>query len=104
MLTYLAIFAALNAAVGVFYYLRVVVAMYLKASDEPAAIVPPVTAITPWPLKFSIIGCLAGTIIVGLFPATVSLPAQRSAVSSLRLPVQKPALTAVAPNTGAMSK
>ena len=104
MLTYLAIFAALNAAVGVFYYLRVVVTMYLKSSDEPAAISSPVTVITPWPLKASILGCLIGTVVVGLFPASVSLPAQRSAASSLRLPVQKPILADVTPNAVSNTK
>lgn len=90
MLTWLAIFAALNAAVGVFYYLRVVVTMYLKASDEPPALVPPITAQAAWPLQASILGCLLGTIVIGLYPASISLPAARSATASIKLDLQQP--------------
>lgn len=99
MMTYLAIFAALNAAVGVFYYLRVVVTMYLKASDVPPAFEPTVTSKTPWALQASIAGCLAGTIILGLFPAGISLPAQRSAVSAVKLPLEKAKLVIPATKT-----
>lgn len=99
MLTYLAIFAALNAAVGVFYYLRVVVAIYLKASDEPPALVPPVASRAKWPLKASVLACVLGTVIVGLFPGTVSQPAQRSALASVKLNVQKPDMSKPTPKT-----
>lgn len=103
MLTWLAIFAAVNAAVGVYYYLRVVVTMYLKASDEPPALVPPMPVNQPWPLKAAIYGCLFGTIVIGLFPAIVSQPAHRAAVSSVRLPVNKPALPGGAVPTAAVT-
>jgi NADH-quinone oxidoreductase subunit N len=88
MLTYLAIFAALNAAVGVFYYLRIVVAMYLKSSDVPPAFQPSIQYSTPWALKASIAACLVCTLFFGLFPAGLSLPAQRSAVSAVKLPLE----------------
>lgn len=104
MLTYLAIFAALNAAVGVFYYLRVVVAIYLKASDEPPALVPPVASHGSWPLKASVLACVFGTVVVGLFPGTVSQPAQRSALASIKLNVQKPDLTKATPKTAQNAK
>lgn len=88
MLTYLAIFAAVNAGIGVFYYLRVVVTMYLKSSDVPPAFQPSVSGKTPFALKLSIAGCIAGTVLLGLYPAGISLPAQRSAVASLELPLE----------------
>ena len=104
MLTYLAIFAALNAAVGVFYYIRVVVTIYLKASDEPPALVPPVASRASWPLKLAVLGCVVGTVVVGLFPGTVSQPAQRSAQASVKLNVQKPDLNKSIPKTAQNSK
>ena len=97
MLTYLAIFAAVNAAVGVFYYLRVVVTMYLKTSEEEVR--GSSIAATPWALRASIVSCTFGTIVVGLFPATISLPARRAAVSSLKLDVERPDLYKSIPKT-----
>ncbi|MFM7590383.1 MAG: NADH-quinone oxidoreductase subunit N, partial [Isosphaeraceae bacterium] len=92
MLTWLAIFAAVNAAVGVFYYLRIVVTMYLKASDVPPAYEPKVRSGVALPLKATIAVCLAGTLVFGLFPGIISGPAQRAAVSSLKLPLHDEAL------------
>lgn len=92
MLTWLAIFAAVNAAVGVFYYLRIVVTMYLKASDVPPAFEPKVSSGVALPLRATIAVCLAGTLVFGLFPGIISKPAQRSAVSSLKLPLHDEAL------------
>jgi NADH-quinone oxidoreductase subunit N len=87
MLTWLAIFAAVNAAVGVFYYLRIVVTIYLKASDVPPAFEPKVSSAASLPLRAAIGICLAGTLLFGLYPAAITKPAQRSAVSSLTLPL-----------------
>lgn len=92
MLTWLAIFAAVCAATGVVYYLRVVVTMYLKESDLGALEGEPVATNDPWPLKAAITGCLLGTVLIGLFPAIISQPAHRSAVSAVRLPLIKPKL------------
>ncbi len=107
MLTWLAIFAAICAAIGVVYYLRVVVTIYLKDSDLGALQGEPERSNDPWPLKLAVGGCLVGTLLIGLFPAIVSQPAHRSAVSAVRLPLIKPTLqgggtptTASAASTG----
>jgi len=92
MLTWLAIFAAVNAAVGVFYYLRIVVTIYLKASDVPPAFEPKLQSKAPLPLQAAIGVCLAGTVLFGLYPAAITKPAQSSAVSSLTLPLHDEAL------------
>lgn len=92
MLTWLAIFAAICAAVGVVYYLRVIVTIYLKESDLGALDAPAAHTNDPWPLKAAIAGCLLGTILIGFFPAIISQPAHRSAVSAVRLPLIKPTL------------
>jgi NADH-quinone oxidoreductase subunit N len=92
MLTWLAIFAAVCAAIGVVYYLRVIVTMYLKDSELGALEGDAVASSDPWPLKAAITGCLVGTLAIGFFPAIVSLPAHRSAVSAVRLPLTKQSL------------
>ncbi|MDR2283170.1 MAG: NADH-quinone oxidoreductase subunit N, partial [Sphingobacterium sp.] len=59
----LLLLAVVNAAIGVFYYLRVVVHMYFKtAEDEGGAIV--------LPLSFKVVlgTTVALTLLIGLYP------------------------------------
>src|SRR5579864_1298130 len=65
-LIWLAILLALNSVIGAYYYLRVIVAMYMR---EPAAeiIAEPV----PWTLSVVLWIAAAGTVFAGLFPARI---------------------------------
>jgi NADH-quinone oxidoreductase subunit N len=65
-LIWLAILLALNSVIGAYYYLRVVVAMYMR---EPATeiIAEPV----PWTLSAVLWIAAAGTVFAGLFPARI---------------------------------
>lgn len=60
----LLVLAAINAAIGVYYYLRVVVSMYFKEEDKDAA------ADLAVPANFKIVLTLAAvlTIIIGIYP------------------------------------
>jgi NADH-quinone oxidoreductase subunit N len=68
---WLAIIAVLMSAVSMFFYLRIVVAMYLKEGKEAEV------AITP-PLKFVAAICLAVTLIFGIAPSPLVEQVTRS--------------------------
>jgi NADH-quinone oxidoreductase subunit N len=65
-LIWLAILLALNSVIGAYYYLRVIVAMYMR---EPATEIgaEPV----PWTLAAVLWIAAAGTVFAGLFPARI---------------------------------
>jgi NADH-quinone oxidoreductase subunit N len=65
-LIWLAILLALNSVIGAYYYLRVIVAMYMR---EPATeiIAEPV----PWTLSVVLWIAAAGTVFAGLLPARI---------------------------------
>jgi NADH-quinone oxidoreductase subunit N len=65
-LIWLAILLALNSVIGAYYYLRVMVAMYMREPSEKIAAEP-----VPWTLSVVLWITAAGTIYVGLFPARV---------------------------------
>jgi len=65
-LIWLTILLAINSVIGSYYYLRVIVAMYMREpSHEPAA--EPV----PWTLSAVLWIAAAGTLFAGLFPARI---------------------------------
>jgi len=65
-LIWLAILLALNSVIGSYYYLRVMVAMYMREPKQEIAAEP-----VPWTLSIALWIAAAGTIYVGLFPAQV---------------------------------
>ena len=65
-LIWLAILLALNSVIGSYYYLRVIVAMYMR---EPAAEIA--TQPVPWTLSVVLWITAAGTVYVGLSPARI---------------------------------
>jgi NADH-quinone oxidoreductase subunit N len=65
-LIWLAILLALNSVIGSYYYLRVIVAMYMR---EPAAEIPPLPV--PWTLSVVLWIAAIGTVYAGLFPARI---------------------------------
>jgi NADH-quinone oxidoreductase subunit N len=65
-LIWLAILLALNSVIGAYYYLRVMVAMYMREPAKEIATEP-----VPWTLAVVLWITAAGTIYVGLFPTRV---------------------------------
>jgi NADH-quinone oxidoreductase subunit N len=65
-LIWLAILLALNSVIGSYYYLRVIVAMYMR---EPAAVIA--AEPVPWTLAAVLWIAAAGTVFAGLFPARI---------------------------------
>jgi NADH-quinone oxidoreductase subunit N len=65
-LIWLAILLALNSVIGSYYYLRVIVAMYMR---EPAAEIA--AEPVPWTLSVALWIAAAGTVFAGLFPARI---------------------------------
>jgi NADH-quinone oxidoreductase subunit N len=57
---------AINSIIGSYYYLRVIVAMYMR---EPAQ--EPATEPVPWTLSAVLWITAAGTVLAGLFPARI---------------------------------
>ena len=78
----LAIIGMLNAAVGAFYYLRIIVLMFFKESSEPLDVAggSPVSAATA--------ACASLSLLVGIYPDPISRACREAAVAaSLRPPV-----------------
>ncbi|MGH9681342.1 MAG: proton-conducting transporter membrane subunit, partial [Candidatus Acidiferrales bacterium] len=65
-LVWLAVLLALNSVIGAYYYLRVIVAMYMREPEEEIAVLP-----VPWTLSVVLWIAAAGTIYAGLFPARI---------------------------------
>jgi NADH-quinone oxidoreductase subunit N len=59
----LALVGALNAAVGAWYYLRILASMYLRGT------VRPLPAVRSWPGLASLWACAAVTLVLGIYPA-----------------------------------
>lgn len=62
---YLVVFAVLNAAVAIFYYFRVIIAVYFKSGDTEALTVPLY-------YKIALIGSAIVTIFLGIYPQVIS--------------------------------
>ena len=77
----LTIIAVINSAVAAYYYLRVIVAMYMR--EEREAI--PVTRV-PFALGTALVISLAATIYLGVLPGRVLGYAQRAANELVEAP------------------
>src|ERR1700704_5015143 len=75
-LIWLAILLALNSVIGAYYYLRVMVAMYMREPQQEIAAEP-----VPWTLSIVLWIAAAGTVFVGLFPTRVIDFAARAAIN-----------------------
>ena len=73
-LSWLAVFAALNMVVGLFYYLRPIAEMYLQTSGTPT----PLHRQPGYPVALWV--CTAGTLLLGVWPAPVLALMARLAV------------------------
>jgi NADH-quinone oxidoreductase subunit N len=65
-LIWLAILLGLNSVIGAYYYLRVIVAMYMREPEHEIAAEP-----VPWTLSAVLWIAAAATIYAGLFPARI---------------------------------
>ncbi len=72
-LGWLAVAIVLNAALGAFYYLRVIVTMYMRdPEDDPAPIDNALTG------NLGLLLSVAGVLVLGLFPDTILTLLQRT--------------------------
>jgi NADH-quinone oxidoreductase subunit N len=65
-LIWLAILVAVNSVIGSYYYLRVIVAMYMREPSTEIIAVP-----VPWTLSVVLWIAAAGTVYAGLFPTRI---------------------------------
>ncbi len=75
-LIWLAILLALNSVIGSYYYLRVIVAMYMREPSAEVAAEP-----VPWTLAAVLWIAAAGTVFAGLFPGRIIGFAAKAALS-----------------------
>jgi NADH-quinone oxidoreductase subunit N len=80
----LTVLGVLNAAVGAYYYLRIVVEMTLKDPKErlePRA---------PWATQLAVGACATLSLFLGLFPAPIAAASRASAAAAVALPEPRP--------------
>lgn len=75
-LIWLAILLGLNSVIGAYYYLRVIVAMYMREPQQEIAVEP-----VPWTLSVVLWIAAAGTVYLGLFPTHVIAFAAKAALN-----------------------
>ena len=85
----LAILGAINSAIGAYYYLRIVVAMFLRPNPGK----PHDVRIT-WPLGTAITACTILTLLVGIVPRPVIEASREAAVAAATVPDPAPAVAA----------
>ena len=72
----LTIIGVLNAAVGAFYYLRIIVLMYLHPASGP------LKATGGWPVAMAVGACASLSLLIGVYPAPVSEACRQAAVAA----------------------
>jgi NADH-quinone oxidoreductase subunit N len=77
----LAVIGVVNAAIGAYYYLRIVVKMYLWPADGPA-----LQPRAPWPTMIAVGACATLSLLFGLFPAPIAVAARESAAAAVAQP------------------
>jgi NADH-quinone oxidoreductase subunit N len=78
-LIWLTVIGVLNSGVGAYYYLRIIVAMYMREARKEV----PVSRV-PFSLGVALAACVAATIYLGMFPDRVLQYAQDSAQQLVR--------------------
>jgi NADH-quinone oxidoreductase subunit N len=87
----LAVLGVMNAAIGAYYYLRIVMAMYLRqAPERPLAPTP------GWPTVWAAGACAALSLFFGLVPQPINAAARQSAEAAILLPQPTPLPAALA--------
>jgi NADH-quinone oxidoreductase subunit N len=77
----LAIVGVVNAAIGAYYYLRIVVVMYLRSASDAGPRAP-----IPWPTAAAFGACAALSLILGCFPRPIARAAQAAAIAAVTRP------------------
>jgi NADH-quinone oxidoreductase subunit N len=73
----LAVIGVLNAAVGAYYYLRIVVTMYLRPARQTLDVRG------GWPVALAVGACASLSLLLGLFPAPIAHGARAAARSAV---------------------
>ncbi len=89
-LTWLTIIGVINSAIGAYYYLRIIVAMYMRESRKPVPTSP-----IPFGLGVALAASVAATLYLGLLPDRVLHNTQQSAQDLLQPASPAPASTAL---------
>ncbi|QDV37145.1 NADH-quinone oxidoreductase subunit N [Tautonia plasticadhaerens] len=79
----LAVIGVINAAIGAFYYLRIVAAIYY---GTPAESTSTGRDRAPWPTALAVGVCAVLSLVFGLIPGPIQSASRSSAVASIRLP------------------
>jgi NADH-quinone oxidoreductase subunit N len=77
----LALIGVVNAAIGAFYYLRIVVAMYLRPVNDR----PPQPE-TGWPTAVAVSACAALSLWFGFFPQPIAGVAREATIAAISYP------------------
>jgi len=77
-LFFLTVIGVLTAAVGAYYYLRIVVAMYYRPARQK------VYTTGGWPVAVAVGICASLTLIVGLFPASITRASRAAAEAAIK--------------------
>jgi NADH-quinone oxidoreductase subunit N len=71
----LAAIAVINSAISVYYYIRIVVQMYMRAPEDAGAFAP------TWGQRVAVGACFAFTLVFGLYPQPIIAFAEKSILS-----------------------
>ena len=69
---WLAVVAVINSAISLYYYIRVVVNMYMKAPEDAARFAP------SWGQRVALAACIAFTLVFGIYPQPIIAFAEKS--------------------------
>jgi NADH-quinone oxidoreductase subunit N len=82
----LAVVGVINAAIGAYYYLRIVVVMYLRPVNERPAQPEP-----GWPTAVAVMACATLSLVFGLFPQPIARAAREATIAAIAHPDPAPA-------------
>ena len=97
-LIWLTLIGVVNSAIGAYYYLRIIVAMYMRESRRPVPVTP-----IPFGLGLALAVSLVATLYLGVLPNRVLQIAQHSAQNLLPQPSAASPNVAETPSAGAVS-
>jgi NADH-quinone oxidoreductase subunit N len=92
----LAVIGVLNAAIGAYYYLRIVVTMYLRPARQQ--VVPR----GGWPVALAVGTCASLSLLLGIFPGPISRASRLAALAAVTHPVVRPGEVAFAADQAGM--
>ncbi len=81
MFRLLAVIGVVNAAIGAYYYLRIVVVMYLRSPQGE-----PLTPRAGWPTVLAVGTCASLSLLLGLFPDPINRASREAAVHAMARP------------------